>query len=386
MSRIVVKIGSNLLTDKAGLLNQKRIHAIARDISDVCNAGYEVVIVSSGAIAAGLKKLGLKGIPKEIRMKQAAAAVGQSSLMWAYEKSFFRFHKKVGQVLLTRNIVSERTRYLNAKNTLLTLLANKIVPIVNENDAISTDEIKFGDNDHLAALVSGLIDAERLIILSDVEGLYLMDPKKHTDAKIISTVSEITPELEAMAGGAGSVVGTGGMYSKVLAAKKALSYGITVNIISGRKKGLVLSLLQGERHGTEFIAQTKKMSSRKGWIAYVVKPAGSLILDEGAVNAILNSGKSLLPSGIVRVEGLFEADDAVECLDAQGNRIAQGIVNYSSRDVERIKGKRSADIGKILGYRNTDEVIHRDNLVVLKEDKMQAVTSGGADAPFSGSS
>ncbi len=365
MSRIVIKIGSNILTDKRGGLNPKRIHSIAKDISDICKAGYEVVVVSSGAVAAGMKKLGLKEKPKDIQLKQAAAAVGQSSLMWAYEKSFSDFGKKVAQVLLTREDFSERVRYLNSKNTLITLLSYGIIPIINENDTVATDEIKFGDNDQLAALVSGLIDAERLIILSDVEGLYSSDPTKNPEAKIIPFVDEITPEFEAMAGGAGSVVGTGGMYSKILAAKKAVSYGIKVNIVSGRKKGLLVSLLKGVHIGTEFKPQIKKISSRKGWIAYAIKPKGSLVIDDGAVSAIMRAGKSLLPSGIIRVEGVFDTGDAVYCVDLRGNRIAKGIVNYSSHDTEKIKGKKTTEIESILGYKYSDEVVHRDNLVLL---------------------
>ncbi len=331
----------------------------------MCKAGYEIVVVSSGAVAAGMKKLGLKEKPKDIRLKQAAAAVGQSSLMWAYEKSFGDFGKKVAQVLLTREDFSERGRYLNSKNTLITLLSYGIIPIINENDTVATDEIKFGDNDQLAALVSGLIDAERLIILSDVEGLYSSDPTKNPEAKIIPFVSEISPEFEAMAGGAGSAVGTGGMYSKILAAKKAVSYGVKVNIISGRKKGLIVSLLNGVHIGTEFKPQIKKISSRKGWIAYAIRPRGSLVIDDGAVNAILKAGKSLLPSGIVRVEGVFDTGDAVYCVDLHGNRIAKGIVNYSSQDTEKIKGKKTTEIESILGYKYSDEVVHRDNMVVL---------------------
>lgn len=365
MSRIVIKIGSNILTDRKGGLNQKRVYAIASDVLAICKDGYEVVIVSSGAVAAGMKKLGLKEKPKDIRLKQAAAAVGQSSLMWAYEKSFGEFGKKVAQVLLTRDDFSARGRYLNSRNTLITLLSYGIIPIINENDTVATDEFKFGDNDQLAALVSGLIDAERLIILSDVEGLYSSDPNKNPDAEIIPFVSEITPEFEAMAGGAGSAVGTGGMYSKILAAKKAVSYGVKVNIISGRKKGLIVSLLRGVHNGTEFKPQVKKISSRKGWIAYAIKPRGSLVIDDGAVNAILKAGKSLLPSGIAKVEGVFDTGDAVYCVDLRGNRIAKGIVNYSSQDTEKIKGKKTTEIESILGYKYSDEVVHRDNMVVL---------------------
>ncbi len=367
MSRIVIKIGSNILAGGAEGLNYKRIQSIARDVAKARGMGHEAVMVSSGAIAAGMKKLGLKEMPREIRMKQASAAVGQSSLMWAYERAFSRHGIKVAQILLTRRTFSERVRYLNAKNTLITLLGFGVVPIINENDTVSTEEIKFGDNDQLAAFVSGLIDAERLIILSDVEGLYSGDPKRDPYAKLIPAVDEITPEVELLAGGSGSVVGTGGMYSKVLAARKALSYGITVNIVSGRKGGLVPDILGGMKRGTEFVAHARKMSSRKHWIAYVVKPAGSIRLDDGAVKALVESGRSLLPSGILLVEGPFKAGDAVYCLDEEGIRIAKGIVNYSSEDTERIRGRQTSEIEDLLGYKYSDEVIHRDNLVVLKK-------------------
>jgi len=365
MNRIVIKIGSNILADLKGGLNIRRINGIAKNVDTICSMGCEVLIVSSGAVAAGMKKIGLKEKPKDIRLKQAAAAVGQSSLIWAYEKGFNEYGRKVAQVLLTRDDFSERARYLNSRNTIITLLSYGVIPIINENDTVSTDEIKFGDNDQLAALVSGLIDAERLVILSDVDGLYSSDPKKNKSAKIIPFVNEITPEFEEMTGGAGSIVGTGGMYSKILAAKKAVSYGITVNIISGRKSGLIVPLLKGEHHGTEFKPQTKRISSRKGWIAYAIKPRGNLVIDEGAVHAILKSGRSLLPSGIVKVEGVFDIGDAVYCVDLQGNRIAKGIVNYSSHDTEKIKGKRTSEIEAVLGYKYSDEVVHRDNLVVL---------------------
>lgn len=364
-SRIVIKIGSNILTDKTGKLDVKRINCIAEDIVEAIDAGNDVLIVSSGAIAAGMGKLGLKQKPEDIQLKQAAAAVGQPFLMKAYERAFNRFSKKVGQILLTRSTFSDRKRYLNAKNTLLTLLSYKIIPIINENDTVSTEEIKFGDNDQLAALVSGLINADRLIILSDVEGLYSADPKKNPDAKLFNVIEEITPEIEAMAGGAGSIVGTGGMYSKVLAAKKATSFGVRVNVISGRIKGLVTAILRNEQHGTEFKSQDNKISSKKGWIAYAIRSTGNIILDDGAIKAILYSGKSLLPSGILKVEGYFDIGDGVNCLDVNGKRIAKGIVNYSSFELNRIKGKKTNEIESILGYKYSDEVIHRDNLVII---------------------
>jgi glutamate 5-kinase len=365
MKRIVVKIGSNILADDKEGLDTKRISSIASDISALQDKGYEVVVVSSGAIAAGMRKLGLKEKPKDVKLKQAAAAVGQSSLMWAYERGFSGYGKKVAQILLTRNDLADRKRYINAKNTLLTLLSFGVVPIINENDTVATDEIKFGDNDHLASLVAGLVEADRLVILSDVEGLYTADPRQSAKASLIECVDEITPELEQKAGGAGSIVGTGGMYSKILAAKKAVSYGIFVHIISGRKDGLLCSLLDGHHSGTLFKPKQEKLSSRKGWIAYGSRAKGSLILDEGAVKALVESGKSLLPSGIVSVEGGFETGDAVYCLDARGTRIAKGLINYSSAEIERIKGKKTSEIEKVLGYKYSDEAIHRDNLVLV---------------------
>lgn len=364
MKRLVVKIGSNLLASAEHGLNINRLHAITKDIAEVIDKDCEVVIVSSGAIAAGLKKLGLKERPKDIKLKQATAAVGQSSLMWAYEKSFGDYGKKVAQVLLTRDDFSDRKRYINSKNTLLTLLSYGVVPIINENDTVATDEIRFGDNDNLASLVAGLVDAERLIILSDVEGLYSADPKRGR-ATLIETVDDITPEIEKIAGGTGSIVGTGGMYSKVLAAKKAVNSGITVNIINGKKSGLILSLLKGNQHGTEFKPQKEKLSARKGWIVYGSRARGGIHIDNGAIKALVHGGKSLLPSGIVSISGDFDIGDAVYCIDSNERRIAKGITNYSSSDIEKIKGRKTSEIEKALGYRYSDEVIHRDNLVVL---------------------
>jgi len=365
MKRLVVKIGSNILADGTRGLDTKRISSIARDISELHSEGYDVVLVSSGAVAAGMKKLGLREKPKDIKLKQAAAAVGQSNLMWAYERSFGEYGKKVAQVLLTKDDFSDRKRYINSKNTILTLLSYKVVPVINENDTVATDEIRFGDNDYLASLVAGLIEAERLIILSDVEGLYAEDPRRNPKARLIEYVDEITPELEEKAGGAGSIVGTGGMYSKILAAKRAVSHGIMVHIISGRKEGLLKSLLEGNHCGTLFKPKEEKLSSRKGWIAYGSRSKGNVIIDEGAVKALVEGGKSLLPSGVFSVEGNFDAGDSVYCLDLRRTRIAKGLTNYSSSEIERIKSKKTSEIEKILGYKYSEEVIHRDNLVLL---------------------
>ncbi|MCE5194406.1 MAG: glutamate 5-kinase [Nitrospiraceae bacterium] len=365
MKRIVVKIGSNILTDGNNGLDTKRISVITADIAELIKMGYEVMIVSSGAVAAGMFKLGLKEKPKDIQLKQAAAAVGQSSLMWAYEKSFGDLGKKVAQVLLTRDDIADRKRYINSKNTLLTLISYAIVPIINENDTVATDEIKFGDNDNLAALVAGLADAERLIILSDVDGLYSSDPNRTANSVLINRVEKITAEIEKTAGSTGSAVGTGGMYSKILAAKMAIKNGIIVNIINGKKAGIMLSVVKGELQGTEFSPIKCRRSAKKNWIVDGSRAKGSINLDAGAVKALVLNCKSLLPSGILSVTGKFEIGDAVYCIDENEKRIAKGIANYSSSEIKKIKGKKTSDIEIILGYRYSDEVIHRDNLVLL---------------------
>jgi glutamate 5-kinase len=364
MKRIVIKIGSNILASAVQGLNTKRLQAIAKDISDVADRGYEIVIVSSGAIAAGLKKLGLKEKPKDIMLKQAAAAIGQSSLMWAYEHSFAKFNKKVAQILLTRDDIANRLRYINAKNTLFTLLSYSVIPLINENDPIAVDEIKFGDNDMLAALVAVLVESDMLVILSDVEGLYTKNPG-HKDAGFIDSVEEITSEIEKFAEGKGSVVSTGGMYSKLLAAKQANNHGIPVVIMNGKKSGLLTRFFNGEKIGTYFKPKKERLSSRKGWIAYGLKSKGIIVLDEGAVKALITLGKSLLPSGILKVEGNFDIGDCVSCVAKNGNKIAKGLTNYKSDDIERIKGKKTSEIEKVLGYKYSDEVIHRDNMVVV---------------------
>lgn len=365
MKRLVVKIGSNILADDKEGLNTKRILSIAGDIAEVKDMGYEVIVVSSGAVAAGMRKLGLKEKPKDVRLKQAAAAVGQSSLMWAYERCFGEYETKVAQVLLTREDLADRKRYINSRNTFLTLQSFGVVAIVNENDTVATDEIKFGDNDNLASLVAILVEADRLVILSDVEGLYKADPRLNPEAELLSHVDEITPAIEKLAGGAGSAMGTGGMYSKVLAAKRATCHGIAVNIITGKRKGLLVSLLKGKDQGTYFKPADNRVCLRKGWIAHSSRSKGSITIDIGALKAITEMGKSLLPSGIVSVEGEFELGDAVYCVGPEGKRIAKGLVNYSSPDLRKIMGRRTSEIETILGYKYSDEAIHRDNLAIL---------------------
>jgi len=364
MKRLVIKIGSNILASADRGLNTKRLQAIISDISSIIDSGYEVVIVSSGAIAAGLKKLGLKGKPQDIRLQQAAAAIGQSSLMWAYEHNFGIFDKKVAQVLLTRDDIANRLRYINAKNTLFTLMSYGVIPLINENDPIAVDEIKFGDNDMLAALAASLVEADMLVILSDVDGLYSKDPKLKT-AKLIKHIPEITPAIEKLAGDRGSAVGTGGMYSKLLAAKQACDHGIPVVIMNGRKSGMLAKLVEGKAVSTYFEPVKQRLSSKKGWIAYGVRSRGAIYLDEGAVHALMNKGKSLLPSGITKVEGQFKVGDYIRCLNKDGKKIAKGLTNYSADDLNKIKGKKTSDIENALGFKYSDEVIHRDNLVVV---------------------
>jgi glutamate 5-kinase len=364
--RIVVKVGSAVLTSSDTGLDQNRIERLASDISSVMGQGREVVLVSSGAISAGLAKLGLKktkGMP--LSLKQAAAAVGQSSLMWMYEKTFGQHGKKVAQVLLTHEDLSNRTRFLNARNTLQTLLDHGVVPIINENDTVSVDEIKFGDNDNLSGMVTHLTDADLLIILSDIDGLYTADPKIDASAKLIPVVERITAEMERSAGDALSSMGTGGMRSKLMTAKKVGAFGAPLVILNGKKNGVMQALFEGADVGTLFLPKPEKQESRKHWIAYTVCSNGRVMVDNGALEALMNRGKSLLPGGIARVEGSFKVGDCVTCVDHAGNPFARGLVKYSSADLDRIKGLKTSQIASVLGHKDYDEVIHRDDLVIL---------------------
>lgn len=363
--RILVKIGSTILTSATHGLNRRRIASLARDVAKVKQAGHDVLLVSSGAVAAGMQKMGLRRYPHDIRIKQAVAAIGQSSLMWAYEKYFAAHGTKVAQILLTRDDFKNRIRYINAKNTLDTLLEFGFIPVVNENDPVSVDEIKFGDNDQLAALVAGMLSVNRMVILSDVDGLYDRDPVRSAKARIVREVQEVSDDVLALAEGATSQVGTGGMLSKLLAARMATAHGIPVHIINGRKAGTLARLVDGGTVGTTIRPATgKRLTSRKGWIAYSRRCRGTLHLDDGAVRAVVKGGKSLLPSGVVRTEGDFKKGDAVECVNPAGERIAKGLVNYPSDEIRILQKKKTSQIKNLLGYKYSDEVIHRDNLVV----------------------
>jgi glutamate 5-kinase len=364
--RIVIKVGSAVLTSSEQGLDQDRIERLASDISSIMGQGREVVLVSSGAIAAGLAKLGLrktKSMP--LSLKQAAAAIGQSGLMWMYEKTFGTHGKKVAQVLLTREDLSNRTRFLNARNTLQTLLDYGVIPIINENDTVSVDEIKFGDNDNLSSMVVHLTDADLLIVLSDIDGLYTADPKIDASAKLIPVVEKITAEMEPSAGDAHTSLGTGGMRSKLMTAKKVGAFGAPMVILNGKKNGVLQALFEGAAVGTLFLPKPEKQDSRKHWIAYTVCSNGRVMVDDGALEALMNKGKSLLPGGIARVEGSFKVGDCVTCVDRSGNAFARGLVKYSSADLDRIKGLKTSQIESVLGHKDYDEVIHRDDLVIL---------------------
>jgi glutamate 5-kinase len=363
--RVVVKIGSSLISSKRHGLDEKRLAAYASEAARLRKSGREIVLVSSGAIVSGLEKLGVRDRPKGLREKQAAAAVGQCRLMWAYEKSFDARGLKVGQVLLTQEDLRDRKRFLNSRNTLSTLLELGVIPIINENDTVAVEEIQFGDNDHLAASVAHLVDADLLIILSDVEGLYTENPRRNPEARLISTIAEITPEIEARAETTAGEEGVGGMASKILAAKKVAALGVPTVIASGREPRVLSRILQGDSIGTIVLPRDQRLNSRKHWIAHTLPSKGRLVLDDGAVEAIVRRGKSLLPAGIRGVEGRFEAGDAVTCADRTGREVAKGLINYASPEMTRIQGAHTADLQKILGRKDYDEAIHRDNLVIL---------------------
>ena len=365
-NRIVVKVGSSTLTHETGKLNYHRIERLAMEIADLANQGKEMVLVSSGAVSAGMGPLGLSARPKTIREKQAVAAVGQGVLMHTYEKMFREYGQNVGQVLLTRMDAQDRKKFMNSRNTLLTMLQMGVIPIINENDVVAIDEFKIGDNDTLSAMVSNFIEADLLIILSDVDGLYTANPQIHPEARIIPVVTEVDKHVYDIAGGAGSSIGTGGMYTKIQAASIATSSGVDMVIASGSEDGVLRRICQGEDVGTWFTAKDSNLHTKKRWLLSGGKSRGSLIVDGGCRNALVEHGSSLLPVGIAAVEGEFHEGDIVNVM-YEGLVIAKGIVNYNSESVEAIKRHKTDDITKILGHEGVyEEVIHRDNLVVMQ--------------------
>ncbi len=362
--RLVVKVGSALVTDNGAGLALGFIEELARQIAQVRESGREVLLVSSGAIAAGMQRLGWTTRPHAMHELQAAAAVGQMGLAQAYETRFSQYGLKTAQILLTHEDLADRLRYLNARSTLIALLELGVVPVINENDTVVTDEIKFGDNDTLGALVANLVEAEALVILTDQAGLYTADPRRNPSATLVAEHRADDPALEGMAGDAGSGIAKGGMITKVRAAQRAARSGAHTLIASGREGDVLPRLLAGEAIGTLLFTLATPLAARKQWLADHLQFAGSLILDEGAIKA-LAAGKSLLPVGVTAVEGDFERGAAVACRTPEGREMARGLVNYSSSEARRIARQPSSQIEAILGYVDEPELIHRDNLVLL---------------------
>jgi len=365
--RLVVKVGSGLITAREAGLDPARIGALADELAAVRRHGQEVALVSSGAVVAGMARLRLQVRPRSIPEKQAAAAVGQSALMEHYETAFARHGVTVAQILLTQADVSARARYLNARNTLTTLLGYGVVPIINENDTVAVEEIKFGDNDNLSALVAQLIDADLLVLLTDVDGLYTGDPSRDPQARKLDTVEAVTPEIERLVWSDADRVAVGGMATKLQAAQKAAASGVPMVIASGREPGTLAGVLRGEPVGTYFPPRGDRLAARKRWIAFAVPPQGRLLVDAGAREALIERGKSLLPSGVVDIEGDFDAGEVVAlcAADGDGKEFARGLVNFDAQELRTIRRAKTAEIEGLLGYKSVDEVVHRDNLVVL---------------------
>jgi glutamate 5-kinase len=363
--RVVIKIGSQILSSSEGI-EESRIRALVREMAALHDQKKEIVVVSSGAVAAGMTRLGRKGPPKNIPEKQALAAVGQIKLMALYERHFSKFDKSVAQVLLTHADLANRQRYINAKHTFQMLLESSIVPIVNENDTVAVEEMKFGDNDHLSALVATLLDADLLVILSDVEGVYDRDPRLFNNAQLIPLIGDAREAKGAITGFSQSAFGTGGIVTKVAAGEEAAVAGIPTIITSGLSAGAVARVFDVEEQvGTLILADQNRLTHRKHWIAYNLKPAGDVVVDAGAYEALVQKGRSLLPSGLKEVRGAFGVGECVRCLDSRGHEFARGLVNYSAHELNQIKGLHTSKIEKVLGYKAYDEIIHRDDLVVL---------------------
>jgi glutamate 5-kinase len=363
--RLVVKVGSSLVTDRGHGLDHAALAQWAEQIAELKRRNRQVLLVSSGAIAEGMQRLGWSRRPRQLHELQAAAAIGQMGLVQAYESCFRTHGLHAAQILLTHEDLADRRRYLNARSTLRTLLALDTIPVINENDTVATDEIRFGDNDTLAALVTNLVEADVLVILTDQPGLFTRDPRRYADAKLVGEAMAADPELERMAGGAGSHIGSGGMLTKVRAAKRAARSGAHTVIASGREPAVLLRLTDGEAIGTQLRAETMTLAARKQWLADHLQLRGQLKLDAGAVRALAQDGKSLLPIGVYELTGEFERGEVVSCVDPDGHEIARGLVNYSAAETRRILRAPSHEIEARLGYIDDPELIHRDNLVLL---------------------
>jgi len=361
--RAVVKVGSNVLSGPQGL-RRERVRALAGEIAALVARGRQLVVVTSGAVATGAPRLGARR--HRLEWRQAAAAVGQIGLMTAYERAFAAHERIVAQVLLTHTDLSDRRRYLNARHTLRTLLDLGVVPIVNENDTVAVEELKFGDNDHLSALTASLVEADLLVVLSDVEGLHTRDPRLDPEAGLVRLARADDPAMREVAGPARSEVGTGGMASKVAAAREAAAVGIPTIIADGTRDGVLAAVFEPSVEvGTLILADGDRLAHRKHWIAYALKPSGALHLDAGAEHAVAESGRSLLPSGVRAIEGSFGVGDCVRCIGPDGREFARGLVNYTAAELDKIKGVHTREVERLLGYKASDEVIHRDDLVVL---------------------
>ena len=366
VKRVVVKVGSGVLTTTKGL-NMNIIDDLATDICAIREKGVEVVLVSSGAIASGLKKMGLSKRPPSLSQQQAVAAIGQTSLMMAYEEAFGRYGQKAAQILITRDDLIHRRRYLNARNTLFTLLGWKIIPVINENDTVVVDEIKFGDNDNLSAMVTNLTDAHLLVNLTNIDGLFDKDPRTHKDARLIRVVEKVDRKVTRFASSIPGFLGTGGMASKIKAAQKVALGGVPTIIANGLRAGILRRIFMGKDEGTLFLPQKAPLCSKKHWIAFTKSPKGEIVIDLGAEKALVKHGKSLLPSGIKEVRGRFSLGDSVVLVGESKRGVAVGIVNYHSGDIEKIIGAKSVEIESILGFKHDDEVIHRDNLILSNQ-------------------
>lgn len=362
--RIVVKVGTSTLLYDNGGLNLYRIEQLVRELADLYSQGREVILVSSGAIGAGVVRMGLDKRPAGVKEKQALAAVGQGMLMHIYDKLFAEYGQVAGQVLLTRDNYVQHKQYNNSRNTLLTMLKMGVIPVINENDAVAVDEVKIGDNDNLSAMVATLVDADLLIILSDIDGVYTSNPAKDPHATLIDEIGEITPQIEKIAGGAGSDLGTGGMSTKIEAAKIATASGVTMCIASGSEKDVIRRIVGGEKLGTVFPPKEAHLKARKSWLAFGKRINGDIVVDEGCVKA-LKSGSSLLAAGITHSEGEYKKDDTVRVLTQSYQEIARGVVNFDAGDVQRIKGLKTEEFKALVADEAPVEVIHRDNMVLM---------------------
>lgn len=361
---VVVKVGTSTITYPNGKMHLKRIDHLVREISDLKNQGYKILLVSSGAIATGMNHIGMSKKPDDIPERQALAAIGQGVLLHIYEKFFAEYGQTAAQVLLTRDNYTNHSQYSRSRDALRALLSMDVVPIINENDAVSVDELKIGDNDNLSAIVASLVDADVLIILSDIDGVYTDNPQKNSDACLIGEIDEITPEVERLAGGAGSGLGTGGMMTKIQAAKIAMNSGATMVIAPGNRENVISDVLSGENIGTIFPARESHLRSRKRWLAFGKRIMGDIVVDSGCEQA-MRTGSSILPAGVVSVGGVFPKGSTIRVLSEMKQEIARGIVNYDSESLSKIMGKHTDEIKGLIDGDVYDEVIHRDNMVLM---------------------